>query len=100
MVLPAGSVVLFAAAHLHSTVDNNAGIARYSIDFRTVNFDDVVNKRGAKNIDSHCHGTSLRDFMKGTDLSRMPEDVVKLYDDVEAPEEAKIFKPELASSVK
>ena len=100
MVLPAGSVVLFSAAHLHSTVDNNSGIARYSIDFRTVNFDDVVNRRGARNIDSHCHGTSLRDFMKGDDLSRMPEDVVKMYDDVEAPEEAKIFKPELATGVR
>ena len=65
-----------------------------------MNFDDVVAKRGAANIDSHCHGTSLRDFMKGTDLSRMPESVVKLYDDVEAPEEAKVFKPELATSVR
>jgi hypothetical protein len=100
MILPAGSVVLFAAAHLHSTVPNTAGAARYSIDFRTVNFDDVAAKRGAANIDSHCHGTSLRDFMKGTDLSRMPESVVKLYDDVEAPEEAKVFKPELATSVR
>jgi len=71
-----------------------------SVDFRPVNYDDVVAKKGAKNIDSKCHGTSLRDFMKGTDLSRMPENVVKMYDDVEAPEEAKIFKPELASSVK
>ena len=100
MILPAGAVVIFSAAHLHSTVPNTAGRARYSIDFRTVNFDDVVTKRGAPNLDSRCHGTSLRDFMKGTDLSRMPEDVVKKYDDVEAPEEAKIFKPELASSVK
>lgn len=100
MVLPAGSVVQFAAAHLHSTVANDSGKARYSIDFRTVNFDDVLAKRGAKNVDSHCHGTSLRDFMKGTDLSRMPESVVKTFDDVEAPEEAKVFKPELATSVK
>jgi hypothetical protein len=100
MILPAGSVVLFSATHLHSTVANNSGLARYSIDFRTVNFDDVVNKKSAPNVDSHCHGTSLRDFMKGTDLSRMPESVVKLYDDVEAPEEAKVFKPELATSVK
>jgi hypothetical protein len=98
MVLPAGAVVLFSAAHLHSTVPNNAGLTRYSIDFRTVDFDDVAAKRGAKNVDSYCHGTSLRDFMKGTDLSRMPESVVKAYDDVEAPEEAKVFKPELASS--
>jgi hypothetical protein len=44
--------------------------------------------------------TSLRDFMKGADLSRMPESVVREYDDVEAPEEAKIFKPELVTSVR
>lgn len=98
MVLPAGSVVLFSAAHLHSTVPNTAGLARYSIDFRTVNIDDVKAKRGAPNIDSRCHGTSLRDFMKGTDLTRMAEETVKEYDDVEAPEEAKIFKPEMASA--
>jgi hypothetical protein len=100
MVLPAGAVVLFAAAHLHSTVPNTAGLARYSIDFRTVNVQDVKEQRGARNIDSHCHGTSLRDFMKGTDLSRMPERIVRLYDDVEAPEEARVFKPELATSVR
>lgn len=98
MVLPAGSVVLFSAAHLHSTVPNTAGLARYSIDFRTVNIEDVKAKRGAPNIDSRCHGTSLRDFMKGTDLTRMAEETVKEYDDVEAPEEAKIFKPEIASA--
>ncbi|MBV8782329.1 MAG: hypothetical protein JO353_13110 [Phycisphaerae bacterium] len=100
MILPAGAVVLFSAAHLHSTVPNNSGIARYSIDFRTVNLEDVKAKRGAPNLDSECHGTSLRDFMKGSDLSRMDEATVKQYDDVEAPEEAKIFKPELATSVK
>jgi hypothetical protein len=44
--------------------------------------------------------TSLRDFMKGADLSRMPESVVQEYDDAKAPEEAKIFKPELATSVR
>ena len=97
LVLPAGAVVLFSAAHLHSTVPNTSGLSRYSIDFRTVNYGDVVEKRGAKNVDSSSHGTSLRDFMKGTDLTRMPETVVKTYDDVEAPEEAKIYKPELAS---
>jgi hypothetical protein len=100
MVLPAGAVVLFSAAHLHSTVANTSGIARYSIDFRTVNLDDVKAKRGAPNMDTACHGTSLRDFMRGSDLSRMDESIVKEYDDVEAPEEAKIFKPELATSVK
>jgi hypothetical protein len=38
--------------------------------------------------------------MKGIDLSRVSESVVREYDDVEAPEEAKIFKPELVTSVR
>jgi hypothetical protein len=99
-VMPAGGVVLFSATHLHSTVANNSGKARYSIDFRTVNLDDVKAKGGAKNLDSHCTGTSLRDFMRGTDLARMDEAVVALHDDTPAPDEFKVFKPELATSVK
>jgi hypothetical protein len=99
-VMPAGGVVLFSAAHLHSTVANTSGNARYSIDFRTVNLDDVKAKGGAPNADSHCTGTSLRDFMRGSDLARMDESTVALYDDTPAPDEFKVFKPELASSVK
>jgi hypothetical protein len=94
MVLPAGGVVLFSAAHLHSTVPNTAGLARYSIDFRTVNLDDVKAKGGAKNIDSACTGTSLRDFMKGTDLSRIEESIVVTYDDTPAADGVRVFKPE------
>ena len=37
---------------------------RWSIDFRTVNIDDVVSKRGAPNTDSASTGTSLRDFLR------------------------------------
>jgi ectoine hydroxylase-related dioxygenase (phytanoyl-CoA dioxygenase family) len=99
-VMPAGGVVLFSATHLHSTVANTSGNARYSIDFRTVNLDDVKAKGGAKNLDSHCSGTSLRDFMRGSDLARMDESTVAIYDDAPAPDEFKVFKPELASSVK
>lgn len=96
-VMPAGGVVQFSAAHLHSTVPNDSGRARYSIDFRTVNLKEVRVKGGAKNIDSHCTGTSLRDFMRASDLKRMDESVVSLYDDTTAPEGVKVFQPELAS---
>jgi len=41
-----GSVILFSAANLHSSVPNTSGYTRFSIDFRTVNLDDVVNKVG------------------------------------------------------
>jgi hypothetical protein len=66
---------------LHSAVPNTSGKTRFSIDFRTVHFDDVVAKIGAPNIDSASTGTSLRDFMRGSDFSRLPADVVALYDD-------------------
>jgi hypothetical protein len=85
VVCKAGGIILFSGAQLHSTVPNTSGLTRYSIDFRTVHIDDVISKDGAPNIDSAPTGTSLRDFMRGTDLSRLPDEVVALYDD-EPPE--------------
>jgi hypothetical protein len=81
VICPPGGLILFSGAQMHETVPNTAGITRYSVDFRTVHFDDVVNRRGARNVDSRCTGTTMRDYLRGTDLSRLPEDVVKLYDD-------------------
>ena len=80
VVLKAGGIVLFSPVNLHSTVPNTTGLTRYSIDFRTVNLEDLLAGRGAPNVDSACTGTSLRDFLRGTDLSRMPEEVVRRYD--------------------
>jgi hypothetical protein len=81
IVPPAGGIVLFSASHLHSTVANTSGRARYSIDFRTVNLLDLKEGRSAPNLDSHCTGTSLRDFKRGSDHAEMPADVVAMYDD-------------------
>jgi hypothetical protein len=83
-----GSIILFSAAHLHSSVPNDSGVTRFSIDFRTVNRDDVVARRGAPNIDSACTGTSLRDFLRASDLQRLPEDVVAPYDTAPPAEDA------------
>lgn len=76
-----GGIILFSGAQIHSTVPNTSGYTRFSIDFRTVHLDDVAAKRGAPNVDSACTGTTLRDFLRGTDLSRIPEDIVIIYDD-------------------
>jgi hypothetical protein len=88
-----GGVVAFSGAQMHSTVPNTSGKTRFSIDFRTVNIEDVKNKIGAPNIDSECTGTSLRDFMKGTDLSRMPEEIVVLYDQQSAADGVLVYQP-------
>ncbi len=93
VIVPAGGVVLFSAAQMHSTVPNTAGRARYSIDFRTANLADLRAGAAAPNIDSHPVGTSLRDFVRGTDAAPMPEDVVQKYDNAPAAEGVLVYKP-------
>jgi hypothetical protein len=81
VIAPPGGILIFSGQQLHSTVPNTSGKTRFSIDFRTVNIEDVTAKRGAKNIDSFCTGTSLRDFLRGTDLTRIPDEIIALYND-------------------
>jgi hypothetical protein len=81
VICPVGGIVLFSAAQMHSSVPNTSGVTRFSIDFRTVHLDDATAKRGAPNIDSSCTGTVMRDFICAADLSKMPDDVIALYDD-------------------
>src|SRR5216684_3234137 len=77
---PVGGMVLFSGAQMHSTVPNSSGRTRFSIDFRTVHFDDVVDHRGATNVDSECTGTTMRDYLRATDLMHIPEDICRCYD--------------------
>ena len=58
---------------------NTTNVIRYSIDFRTVHLDDVLGKSGAPNIDSDCTGTTMGDYLKGTDLSHLPKEAMALY---------------------
>jgi hypothetical protein len=81
VVIPPGGVLVFSAAHLHSTVPNTSGRTRFSIDFRTVNLDDLEGRQGAQNVDSECTGTTLREYLRVTDLAHVPDDVVQMYDD-------------------
>ena len=78
---PPGGIILFSGAQMHETVPNTTNAARYSIDFRTVHYDDVVARRGAPNIDSRCTGTTMRDYLRATDLAHLPEEAIALYDD-------------------
>jgi hypothetical protein len=80
LVCPAGGIIIFAGAYMHSTVPNTSGCTRFSIDFRSVNLDDVLHKAGAPNIDSECTGTTLRDFLRAGDLQRLPEEIASTYD--------------------
>jgi hypothetical protein len=81
---PPGGIIVFSGAQLHETVPNTTNNARYSIDFRTVHLDDVMARRGAPNIDSRCTGTTMRDYLRATDLSHLPNEAIALYDDESA----------------
>jgi hypothetical protein len=80
VITKVGGVLIFAAAHLHSSVPNTTNRTRFSIDFRTVHLDDVAAQRGAPNLDSHCTGTTMRDYLRGTDLAHVPDELIHLYD--------------------
>jgi len=80
VVCPPGGALLFSGAQLHSTVPNTSGRTRFSVDFRTVNLDDVAADGGAPNIDSACTGTTMGDYLRGTDLTHIPGDLVERYE--------------------
>ena len=78
---PPGGIIMFSGAQLHETVPNTTDMARYSIDFRTVHLRDLQAGAGAPNVDSRCTGTTLRDYLRASDLVKLPEEVIARYDD-------------------
>jgi hypothetical protein len=85
VVTPPGGIIVFSAAQLHTTVPNTTSRTRFSIDFRTVNLDDLLEGVGAPNVDSECTGTTLRDFLRASDLAPLPEEIIAAYDRRPAP---------------
>jgi hypothetical protein len=84
LVTRPGGAIVFSAAQMHSSVPNTSGETRFSIDFRVVHLDDVVNRSGARNVDSRCTGTTMRDYLRIRDLEHVPEDLIQAYDDESA----------------
>jgi ectoine hydroxylase-related dioxygenase (phytanoyl-CoA dioxygenase family) len=94
VVCPPGGLLLFSGAHLHSTVPNTSGRTRFSIDFRTAHLDELATRGGAPNLDRECTGTTLFELRRASDLSPVPEEIIRLYDP-NPPEdrEGLVFKP-------
>lgn len=80
IVCPPGGLILFSGSHLHETVPNTSGLARYSIDFRTVHLDEVAARTGALNVDSRCTGTTMFDYLRCSDLEHLPNDIIRSYE--------------------
>jgi hypothetical protein len=75
-----GGIILFSGAQLHSSVPNTSGRTRFSIDLRTVHIDDVSHRQAAPNIDSECTGTTMGDYLRISDLTHVPDELVAAYD--------------------
>jgi hypothetical protein len=93
VVCEPGGLILFSAAQMHSTVPNTSGSTRFSVDFRTVNIDDAAHLQGAPNLDSECTGTSLRDFVRGSDGAPVPVEVLNVYETTVPEGSALVFSP-------
>jgi hypothetical protein len=79
LVCPVAGAYQFSAAQLHSTAPNTSPVTRFSIDFRTVHIDEVIHHGGARNLDSACTGTTMGDYLRGSDLTHLPAEIVATY---------------------
>jgi hypothetical protein len=79
VVAPPGGMLMFSAAHLHSSIPNQTGQTRFSIDFRTVHVGDLRGKVAPKNWDSKSTGTAITDYLRASDLAQMPAEVQAMY---------------------
>ena len=79
IVCDVGGMIVFSAAHMHSTVPNTSGLTRFSIDFRTVHLDELDGDKGAPNIDGASTGTTIGDYLRGSDNSHVPEPIAAQY---------------------
>lgn len=79
VVTKPGGILLFSAAHLHSSVPNTTEMTRISLDFRTIHLGDASSNKGAPNYDSHCTGTTMGDYLRGSDLAHVPDELIAKY---------------------
>lgn len=97
VVTPVGGLLTFSGAQLHSTVPNTSGYTRFSIDFRTVHLDDLRERKASPNIDSYSTGTTLRDYLRATDLTHLPPDIISIYDDESHHRGILLYQPDRTS---
>lgn len=68
-----GDLLCFSGAHLHASVPNTSGVARFSVEVRTVDIGDAVQHRGAANVDGHAPHIALEWFHRITDGCPVPQ---------------------------
>lgn len=74
---PAGGLIVSSAAQLSSTVPNETSKTHFSIRFQTVSEVDLASGLGASNMDADPDGTALSAFVRCSDLSPIPPDLIE-----------------------
>ena len=74
IVTEPGDLLCFSGAHLHASVPNASEQARVSVEFRTVNLDDLTRGRGAPEIDGEAPHIPLEWFRSMEDGSPLRRD--------------------------
>lgn len=75
VIVEPGDLLCFSGAHLHASVPNNTGLARFSVEVRSANADDEVKGLGAPNIDGDAPHRALRWFRHMEDRLSMSDAV-------------------------
>lgn len=64
-----GDIMMFSTCQLHGSPVNVSDLIRYSFDLRTVHLDDLREGRGPENVDARATGSTLKDFLRVSDLA-------------------------------
>ncbi len=73
----AGGLILSSVAHLYSTVPNESQYTHFTVHFQTVTQTDLESGACASNLDADARGTSLEGFVRCSDLSPIPEELIE-----------------------
>ncbi len=67
-----GEILMFSGTHLHGTVANHTDRIRFSVDFRLIHLQDLIQKRGAPNVDNGCFDVEagFKDLFHASDFSQ------------------------------
>ncbi len=82
VVVEPGDLLCFSGAHLHAGAPNSTGIARFSVEARTVDVWDVASGNGAPNVDGAAPHTALEWFHRVDDGTPLPAAVAGLKEQV------------------
>ena len=72
MVVEPGDLLCFSGAHLHASVPSSAGVARFSVEVRTVDTGDATLGRGAPNLDGAAPQVASEWFRHVVDDTPLP----------------------------